>query len=108
MIAAESELYKLYDGYDYYSENFSKQALELYNSFNKFQSAVKLAADINEFNRLTDDEKKELFDEFVDHYLGKVFIAEFLSNPLSLLKTVGLSLATGILLMHSMNVKIPI
>lgn len=75
MIAAESELYKLYDGYDYYSENFSKQPLELYNSFNKFQSAVKLAADNNEFNRLTDDEKKVLFDEFVDHYLGKAFIA---------------------------------
>lgn len=54
-----------------------------------------------DISQLTDDEKKELFDEFVDHYLGKAFIAEFLSNPLSLLKTVGLSLATGILLMFA-------
>lgn len=54
-----------------------------------------------DISQLTDDEKKVLFDEFVDHYLGKAFIAEFLSNPLSLLKTVGLSLATGILLMFA-------
>lgn len=50
---------------------------------------------------LTDEEKEALFNEFVQHYLGKEFIAEYLSNPLGLLKSIGITIAVGILLIFA-------
>ena len=50
---------------------------------------------------LTNEEKEALFTEFVQHYLGKAFIAEYLSNPLGLLKSIGITIAVGILLLFA-------
>ena len=50
---------------------------------------------------LTNEEKEALFTEFVQHYLGKAFIAEYLSNPLGLLKSIGITIAIGILLLFA-------
>lgn len=51
-----------------------------------------------DFTKLSENEKDELFHEFLHYYLGDAFLNQFLSNPLGLLKTIGITVAVGVLL----------